>query len=407
MARTFRIVAIAAATGVWLAGCAGGGPAASAEEPVYTVALAYDAPGEGPAPNFSPKGTQAPLTPVAAEAALPAGAARPAMITTLPLGPDRGAWMPVMATADATHPADLTRLFFDRNRNGDFGDDGPPAEATPNRNEKTGDWWSSFDPVELSVPYADGAQPYLLTVWMVRDGAEPPAVLRFSRRSWRSGTVEVHGVPAVVAVMDANNDAMFDGGDHWSVLAASTPDAGKAVLSIAEARPGNRMMFVEDGDREWVLELRSMAADGRSLSFAVVDRPTTKAMDRAGDDPIATERGRPRAEAPFVWGHDFDVARAEAASTGRRLLVDFEAIWCGPCKTMDEWIWTDAEVVKVLRDGFVGVKVDGDVETALVDRFTIAGYPTMVVLDPTGTESTRAVGYQNSAQMLALLAPSR
>jgi len=378
-------------------------PAADA---VYEVALAYQAPGSGPSPNFSPKGTQVVLADVSAERHLPAGARRPAKVGTLQVGPDRSAWVRVLATSDADHPADLTRLFFDVNRNDDFADDGPPFEAVPSQREKTGDWWSSFSDIELSVPYAGGhTEPFLVNAWIVRDGDAPPDLLRYSRRSWRAGTVSVNGVSALVAVMDANNDAVYTAGDYWSVLAASTPDAPKAVLSFDEARPAHRMMFVDDeaAGREWVLELREIAPDGRSLSFAVVDRMTTKAMDRAGDDVVAAERSRPRTSEPVAWLHDFDDAAAEAARTGRLLLIDFETDWCGPCKTMDEWIWSDAEVASAITAGYVGVKIDGDLEPSLVERFAVTGYPTMIVLDPAGDESGRAVGYQSSAQMIALL----
>ncbi len=143
------------------------------------------------------------------------------------------------------------------------------------------------------------------------------------------------------------------------------------------------------------------------MDMAVVDRPVTKAEDRKADDGLAVERARPRAKTPFAWGHDLDAALAQAKTSGRRVFVDFETDWCGPCKSMDEWIYTDAEVAGVLSSGYVGVKLDGDIEKALVKRFTVAGYPTMIVLDGSGTELWRAVGYQSSKELLALLTAKR
>jgi thiol:disulfide interchange protein len=129
----------------------------------------------------------------------------------------------------------------------------------------------------------------------------------------------------------------------------------------------------------------------------------TKAEDRAPDDMVAEERKRPRAPAPLTWAHGFDDALAEAARTDRRVLIDFETTWCGPCKTMDEWIWSDADVAARLQAGYVGVKLDGDVEKALVTRFSVRGYPTMIVLDAAGKELKRVVGYQSSKQILEFL----
>jgi thiol-disulfide isomerase/thioredoxin len=377
----------------------------SGQARVVHVPLTYRAPGNGPAPNFSPKGTQVPLAAVTATTALPPGATRPARSGTIKIGPDRRSWIPVLATADADHPHDLCRLFVDRNRNGSFTDDGPALTAAPAQNDKTKAWWTSFNKVELSIPYATShvTEPYLVNFWIVREGDAPPDVLRYSVGSWRFGTADVDGIEALVAAMDGDNDAVFTGGDYWSVLQASAPDAQKAVLSHTEARPTSRLMFLEQGARTLVLEFRSFSPDGRSIDFAVVDRPATKAGDRAGDDVLAVERGRPRAEKPFTWSHNFDAALAQAKSSGHQVFVDFETTWCGPCKSMDDWIWTDADVAALLKAGYVGVKLDGDVEKALVKRFNVAGYPTMVVLDTSGRESKRLLGYQSSKEMVAFL----
>jgi thiol:disulfide interchange protein len=127
----------------------------------------------------------------------------------------------------------------------------------------------------------------------------------------------------------------------------------------------------------------------------------TKAADRAPDDMLAPERSRPRATTPFVWQHaTFDAALAQAKAKNLKVVVDFETTWCGPCKQMDEWIWNDAEVAGVLNGGYVGVKLDGDIEKALVKRYSVAGYPTGLVVDATGKELKRFLGYQSSKQIL-------
>jgi thiol-disulfide isomerase/thioredoxin len=375
----------------------------SAPDQIVRVNMAYRAPGaaDQPKPNFSPKGMQVPLKDVAADAALPAGATRPAKSGTIKVGPDQQSWIPVLITADASHPSDFCRLFLDRNRNGSFTDDGDGMSAVPTQNEKTKAWWSSFNKAELAVPYgASVVEPYLVNFWAVRDADAPaPDILRFSVGSWRYGTATINGVAALVAAMDSDNDALFKKGDMWSVLEASAPNAEKAVLSITEAHETGRFMFLANGAKEMVLEFRSFSPDGRSIEFAVVDKAMTKAADRAPDDMLKDERGRPRATTPFAWGHDLDAALAQA-----KVLIDFETTWCGPCHSMDEWIWTDAAVAGALNGGFVGVKLDGDIEKALVKRFTVVGYPTMVVLDPSGKETMRMVGYQSSKEILDRLA---
>ena len=378
----------------------------AAQSTVITVPLTYHAPGAGPKPNFSPKGTQVTLSDVPSSQPLPPAAVRPARRGTLQVGPGRASWISVLATASAAHPSDLAQLFIDVNRNGNFADDGPAAVAKPSQNEKTKAWWSSFNGIELKVPFTepDRTEPYLVNFWIVReDGAPVPDLLRYSRGSWRSGTVTVNGVDAFVAAMDGNNDALYGPGDYWSVVQSSMKDAASAVLSIKEARATSRLMFLERGGgaKDLVLEFRSMKKDGSALTFAVVDRPVTKAEDRLPDDMLVTERPRPRAVTPFTWQHTLDAAIAQAKASRKRVFIDFETTWCGPCKTMDEWIWTDAEVAAALNAGFVGVKLDGDVQKAHVKRFDVRGYPTMVIVDPVSGQSIKAVsGYRSSQQML-------
>lgn len=243
----------------------------------------------------------------------------------------------------------------------------------------------------------------MASMWLVREGDAAPNILRYSVSSWRSGMVNVAGVDALVAAMDANNDAVFDKDDMWCVLAAVTPDAPRKVLSLDEARSTDRLMFLETGGKELVLQFRGFSPEGRSLTFAVVDRPVTKAQDRSGDDPVAAERGRPRAQIPFAWERDLRRALAQAQASGRKVIIDFETDWCGPCKSMDAWVWTDAEVATALNAGYVGVKLDGDVEKAHVKRYAVGGYPTVIVLDSTGKESSRFSGYLSSKEVLDFL----
>ena len=382
--------------------------ALTGQSSVITVPLTYHAPDTGPKPNFSPKGTQVTLAAVPADLALPSGAVRPAKKGTLQLGPSRDSWIPVLVTASVTHPQDLNQLFVDKNRNGNFNDDGPAAVATPSQNEKTKAWWSSFNGIELRVrfPEPERTEPYFVNFWIVREDAQPaPDIIRYSRGSWRSGTVTVNGTEALVAAMDGNNDALYGPGDSWCVVEASMTNAASSVLSIKEARDTSRLMFIQrPGAKDLVLEFKSFKKDGSAIEFTVVDRPVTKAEDRLPDDMLADERPRPRTKAAFTWSHDLDAAVKQAKASNKKVFIDFETTWCGPCKTMDEWIWTDADVAATLSSDYVGVKLDGDIEKAHVKRFGVAGYPTMVVLDPASDKVLKKVsGYQSSKQVLALI----
>src|SRR5690348_9240299 len=97
-------------------------PVAAQQEKLIRVDLAYRAPGNGPAPNFTPYGTQVMLSDLPAYATLPEGATRPARAGTLRVGPDPKSWIRILVTADSTHPQDLCRLYIDANWTGNFVD---------------------------------------------------------------------------------------------------------------------------------------------------------------------------------------------------------------------------------------------------------------------------------------------
>ena len=129
---------------------------------------------------------------------------------------------------------------------------------------------------------------------------------------------------------------------------------------------------------------------------------TAAASERSAMEAVRQKETEARAYASSL--ETLNKALATAKATGKRVFIDFETTWCGPCKTMDEWIWTDAEVSAALAKGFVTVKLDGDIEKALVKRFSVAGYPTMVIVDPASGKALKSVsGYQSSVQVLAFL----
>jgi thiol-disulfide isomerase/thioredoxin len=184
------------------------------------------------------------------------------------------------------------------------------------------------------------------------------------------------------------------------------PEASRRVLGWKEARKTDRMMFLQRGGdaADLVLEFRSFAEDGSFITFALVDHPISKAEDRLADDMVAAERTRPRATTPYTWRGDFDGGMSAAKNSGKLVFLYFETDWCGPCKTMDQWIWTDAEVVAALEAGFVGVKLDGDIDKEHVRSFEVTGYPNILIVDSASGMPIRSVkGYQSSQQILEFL----
>jgi len=98
----------------------------------------------------------------------------------------------------------------------------------------------------------------------------------------------------------------------------------------------------------------------------------------------------------IAWSQFSDRALAEARDAGRPVLIDFQAVWCIPCREMERTTFRDPEVVEAARE-FAALKADvseeDDGTAALMSRFGVPGVPTYVLLDGHGEERRRFVGY--------------
>ncbi len=101
------------------------------------------------------------------------------------------------------------------------------------------------------------------------------------------------------------------------------------------------------------------------------------------------------APAAVRWSElPFDAALKQAAERGQPLLVDVFAEWCGPCHDMDKTVFSRADVAKAL-EGTIPLRVDGETEAgkALVARYHVVGYPTVLLIGPDGKEVDRVFGF--------------
>lgn len=103
---------------------------------------------------------------------------------------------------------------------------------------------------------------------------------------------------------------------------------------------------------------------------------------------------------PLFTDVDFDTALELAKSSGKLLLVDATASWCGPCQTMDRTTWVAPSVVEALGRRAIAIQLDVDTSTVVTERLRIRAMPTVVAFRD-GAEIDRVVGLQRPGELLA------
>jgi thiol:disulfide interchange protein len=130
----------------------------------------------------------------------------------------------------------------------------------------------------------------------------------------------------------------------------------------------------------------------------------TPATESAVTTPTPTASATPAAApaSETQWLKSLPEGLAAAKAENKPVLVDFFATWCGPCKQMDEQTWPDAGV-KAAVTKVVPVRLDVDQNEDASAKFAVTGVPTVVILDATGKELDRIVGFAEPAEVLKLL----
>ncbi|RME91521.1 MAG: thioredoxin [Anaerolineae bacterium] len=91
----------------------------------------------------------------------------------------------------------------------------------------------------------------------------------------------------------------------------------------------------------------------------------------------------------------------EVLAASLPVLVDFSAVWCGPCKMLDPIIH---QLAKEWEGKVKVVKVDADQNPDIVARYGVMGIPTLLLFKE-GEIKERLVGYMPRDKLVEKLSP--
>ena len=94
-----------------------------------------------------------------------------------------------------------------------------------------------------------------------------------------------------------------------------------------------------------------------------------------------------------------DNFEAEVINSDKPVLVDFWAVWCGPCQAL-------APTIKEIAEDYEGKikigKVNVDEQPELAQQFGILSIPTLIYFKD-GKEEEKIIGLQTKAEIEAIL----
>ena len=113
---------------------------------------------------------------------------------------------------------------------------------------------------------------------------------------------------------------------------------------------------------------------------AVTAKPTKKAPAKK------TKTATPK------WLTSYKDAIAQSKKTGKPILMDFNATWCGPCHMLEDEVFKKPSFTAEAKN-WVLLSVDIDKHPDLAEHYSAESIPLLVAVSPKGKTASRQPGY--------------
>lgn len=100
------------------------------------------------------------------------------------------------------------------------------------------------------------------------------------------------------------------------------------------------------------------------------------------------------------WQQALDLAKKE----NKVVFLDIYATWCGPCKQLKKYTFTEKSAGDFFNENFVNMALDGEQPegATLAQKFGIEAYPTLMFVTPEGELITKSPGFRTAPDLINL-----
>ena len=102
--------------------------------------------------------------------------------------------------------------------------------------------------------------------------------------------------------------------------------------------------------------------------------------------------------------NSWEEAISKSRMTGKLIFLDAYAVWCEPCKEMEEYTFTDLEVANYYNTNFINVRLDMEdyPGVELSEEYSVAVFPSLLFINGNGEVVHRGCGAMDASQFLSL-----
>ena len=105
------------------------------------------------------------------------------------------------------------------------------------------------------------------------------------------------------------------------------------------------------------------------------------------------------------WQSDLKKAALESQRTGKPILIQMTAPWCGYCHKMLKETFTDPAIAKQVNEHFVPLLLDADENEKVVETLAISSFPSTIIISSEFEEIGRINGFHKPEVYSKKLAP--